>query len=106
MSSTVDSVPHYPTIHKDPAAGPFNMVNYDRLYRDFKWEDMAGELGLPRANGVNKATICIDGHPPEVMKRIALLWHSIEGEKESYTFEDLRDQTNKFANVLTDLGVE
>jgi acetyl-CoA synthetase len=106
MPSTVDSVPHYPTIHKDPAAGPFNMANYDSYYQDFKWEDMAHELNLPRENGINKATICIDGHPPEVMQREALLWHGANGQQSRYTFEDLRWETNKFANVLTALGVK
>jgi acetyl-CoA synthetase len=106
MSSTVDSVPSYPTIQKDPAAGPFNMASYDQLYQDFKWEDMARTLNLPRENGVNKASICIDGHSPEVMKRNALLWHSADGQQEHYTFADLRDETNKFANVLTGLGVK
>jgi len=106
MTSTVDSVSHYPTIHKDPAAGPFNMVNYDQMYKDFKWEDMGKALSLPRQNGVNKATICIDDHPPEVMKRHALLWHGADGKREQYTFEALRDETNQFANVLTELGVK
>jgi acetyl-CoA synthetase len=106
MTSTVDSVSHYPNIHKDPKAGPFNMANYDQMYQNFSWDDMAKALNLPRKNGVNKASICIDDHSPEVMKRNALLWHSADGHQESYTFEDLKTETNKFANVLTDLGVK
>jgi len=109
MSSTVDSVSSYPTIHKDhkeAGTGSCNMVDYEQLYRDFKWEDMAKSLNLPRENGINKATICIDGHSPEVMQRKALLWHGADGHREQYTFDDLRLKTNQFANVLAGLGVK
>ncbi len=106
MSSTANTASHYPTIHKDPTAGPFNMKDYDALYKAFKWEQFADELNLPRENGINKATICIDGHPPEVMERKALIWHSAEDKQEFYTFADLKRETNKFANVLKSLGVQ
>ena len=97
---------HYPTIRKDTSAGPFNMENYESFSSRFKWEDMAKDLRLPRKNGVNQATICIDEHPPEVMKRHALLWYSADGHHETYTFAQLKDETSKFANVLAGLGVQ
>lgn len=106
MPSVANSTSQYPTIHKDPAAGPFNMKHYETMYRQFKWDDMATELKLPRTNGVNKATICIDGHPPEVMARNALLWHGADGARKTYTFNDLKRETSKFANVLKGLGVQ
>jgi acetyl-CoA synthetase len=104
--STADSLSHYPTIHKRPDAGPFQMTDYDTLAAHFKWDDMNAALRLPRENGVNKATICIDGHHPAVMQRTALIWKSADGHTEHYTFEDLKRKTNQFANVLTDLGVK
>ena len=63
----------YPTIHKSSTKAGIQpyMNDYDALCRDFNWETMGRELGLPRANGVNKATICIDGHSPEVNFRVA-----------------------------------
>ena len=98
----------YETIHKTPedlALAP-NMPDYDALYRNFSWEAMAKELRLPRENGYNKATICIDGHSPEVMKRKALIWQAADGHVEEYTFADLKRETDKFANVLQSLGVQ
>jgi acetyl-CoA synthetase len=106
MPSVANSTSQYPTIHKDAAAGPFNMKNYEALYKQFKWDNMATELNLPRTNGINKATICIDGHSPEVMKRNALLWHGTDGTRKTYTFNDLKRETNKFANALKSLDVQ
>jgi acetyl-CoA synthetase len=81
-------------------------LDYETLRSRFTWEAMERELRLPRANGVNKATVCIDGHPPEVLQRTALLWEGGNGQKERYTFADLKAATNRFANVLRDLGVQ
>ncbi|HEY9745466.1 MAG TPA: acetate--CoA ligase, partial [Oculatellaceae cyanobacterium] len=56
--------------------------------------------------GINQASICIDGHAPEVMKRTALIWRGANGQHERYTFEDLKRKTNQFANVLKSLGIQ
>lgn len=102
---------HYPTIQKDTKALadlalPPNMGDYAQMHKDFSWDQVVQELGLPRANGVNQATICLDEHPPEVMKRTALIWRGANGEEERYTFEELKILTNQFANVLISLGLK
>jgi acetyl-CoA synthetase len=79
---------------------------YETLLKDFSWDKMAEELKLPRQNGMNKASICLDDHPPEVMQRKALLWLGKNGEREDYTFQQLSEKTNQFANVLKSLGVQ
>lgn len=107
MSSTDNALSHYPTIRKESATQACNMPDYDTLYRSFSWERFAEqELRLPRENGVNKATVCIDGHPPEVMERKALIWLGADGKQEHYTFADLKRETNRFANVLKSMGVQ
>ena len=95
---------HYPTIRKQGVDA--NMPDYDQARSGFDWNAIEKELRLPRANGVNKATICIDDHSPEVMQRRALIWKPAKGEDEIYTFNDLKRETNKFANVLTEMGVK
>jgi acetyl-CoA synthetase len=107
MSQTTanDAVSHYPTIRKQPGQA-CNMPSYEAACQTFTWKKMAEELNLPRDNGINQATVCIDGHPPEVMQRTALIWRSGSGKEERYTFADLKRETNKFANVLKDLGVK
>src|SRR4051812_36778777 len=90
----------YPVIrkHGKPASSLDSaMPDYERARAEFRWEDMDRALGLPRANGVNKASICIDDHPPEVLQRDALLWEGTDGRRERYTFADLKAATNRFA---------
>jgi acetyl-CoA synthetase len=99
----------YPTIQKSVLPKRTitpNMADYDAMRASFNWDAIKQELRLPRANGYNKATICIDDHPPEVMSRPALLWKGSDGQTETYTFDDLKRLTNRFANVLTDLGAK
>jgi len=83
-----------------------HMADYDSLYQSFSWADVEKELCLPRKTGYNKATICIDDHPPEVMQRTALIWEGIDGEIENYTFTDLKNRTNQIANLLQEIGME
>lgn len=107
MPTSAEHSSHYPTIRKQNGPDTPNMQDYGQLYQGFQWNTWAEKnLSLPRENGVNKATVCIDGHPPEVMKRNALIWQATNGDQETYTFEDLRRKTNQFANALTSLGIK
>lgn len=86
---------------------PCNLQDYQTACDSFNWNVFASNhLHLPRANGINKATICLDEHPPEVMQRTALLWHGANDEKETYSFAQLKALSNQFANVLQGLGVK
>ena len=38
--------------------------------------------------------------------KVAFHWLGANGEEETYTFADFKAQSNKFANVLSGLGVE
>ncbi len=100
---------HYPTIEKPPmhdvAVKP-NMMDYDEMAQTYAWEKTEQELRLPRANGYNKATICIDDHPPEVMQRPALVWEATDGKKEVYTFNDLKRETSKAAHMFKNMGLQ
>ncbi len=100
---------HYPTIQK-PAVSDFvvqpHMQDYEAMAQTYSWADTEKELRLPRANGYNKATICIDDHPPEVMQRPALLWEATDGRKETYTFADLKRETSKAAHMFKNLGLQ
>ncbi|MEB3287536.1 MAG: acetate--CoA ligase [Vampirovibrionales bacterium] len=99
----------YPILKQSPlesrATQP-NMLDYEQMRQSYSWDQAAKELKLPRSNGVNQASICIDGHPEAVMQKNALIWIGSKGNQETYTFNDLRHETNKFANVLTGLGIQ
>lgn len=83
-----------------------NLEDYDQACQTYRWEQTAQELGLPGSTGYNKATVCIDGHPPEVMARPALIWESVTGQCEIYTFGDLKRETSKAAHFLKNLGLK
>ena len=101
--------PRWPTITKDPAnskAVP-NLVDYERVCAEFSWSHARAALdGLPGGGGLNIAHEAVDRHAAGVARhRIALRWLSKEGAQRNYTYGDLLDRTNRFANVLTRLGV-
>ena len=83
-----------------------NLTDYDQLRTSFSWEEMHRELDWLPDGYLNKAHECIDRHAngPNATK-VAMLWEGKNGEEESYTFADLKRETNKFANVLRGLGV-
>ena len=71
------------------------------------WETVQEELDWLPGGFLNKAHECIDRHAlgPRAGKK-ALLWEGKNGEVETYTFADLKRESDKFANVLKALGVE
>jgi acetyl-CoA synthetase len=108
-ASTASLEAHYPILRKASLSSlpiPPYMIDYEAMAQTYTWETTANELRLPRANGYNKATVCIDDHPPEVMQRTALIWHSAKDQIETYTFADLKRKTSQTAHLLTRLGIK
>jgi len=85
-----------------------NLLDYDKEYKDFSWEKAEKEFVEFFPDGtMNIAHNIIDRHAEgENKNKTALLFESANGEKESYTFSDLKTESDKFANVLTENGVE
>lgn len=84
-----------------------NIGEYQELISSFSWDQMKTELsGLP-GGGLNLAYEAIDrhaeGHNPN---KVAMYWEGSGGEQETYTFSQMKDLSNQFANVLTGLGVK
>ena len=97
----------HPTIHK-PSSFPVapNLGDWQSAREGFDWASIEKEIdGLPNG-GLNVAYEAIDRH---VVKgngaKAAMLWEGKNGEKETYSYDDMRRETNKFANVLEGLGV-
>ena len=84
-----------------------NLEEYDGLAKSFSWQQLRGELdGLP-GDGLNLAHEAIDRHATGLRAdRVALYWEGTGGEEERYTFAQLKELTDKIANVLKGLGVE
>ncbi len=84
-----------------------NLHDYQDMRRTFSWEKARRELdGLPGNQGLNIAHEAVDRHAagPRA-NHLALRWLGKKGEVQDYSFAELRDLTNRFANVLQHLGV-
>jgi acetyl-CoA synthetase len=77
--------------------------SYLEFYREFRPDLVAGTLSGSLDTGINACVECCDRHAAS--GRLALEWESQEGRRASYTFEQLRDRSAKFANYLKSRGV-
>jgi acetyl-CoA synthetase len=98
-----------PLIVKRPAQSGVvpNLRDYDRAWAEFSWNEARRRLnGLPGGAGLNIAHEAVDRHTAGLHgNRLALRWISRTGARRDFTYDDLRRTTNRFANVLAQLGV-
>ena len=97
----------YETIQKpaNPPAAP-NLPDYAASREGFDWSRIEAELDWLPGGGLNIAHEAIDRHCEAGRGgKAAMLWEGKGGEKETYTYDDFREATNRFANVLKNLGV-
>src|SRR3954453_18974876 len=100
----------YETITK-PGAGDLkvrpNLHDYEAQRASFSWDELAKELdGLP-GGGLNIAYEAIDRHVAHGKgSKPAVLWEGKDGAQETYSFEDLSKLSNKWCNVLRNLGIK
>jgi acetyl-CoA synthetase len=81
-----------------------NLENYEETYKTFKWENAKEEVEW--FDSKLNAAYAIDRHAKTWRKKkIALFWEG-ENKSEKYTFLELSNLSNKFANVLTKLGIK
>jgi acetyl-CoA synthetase len=72
------------------------VFDYEKVFQSWKWN-------IP--NDYNIGYDCVDKHTDTKKKnKIALYWENTEGLSEKYTFYDLKNLTNKFGNVLKNIG--
>ena len=86
---------------------PPHLRDYRQACRDFSWDQVRAELdGLPDNRGLNIAHEAVDRHAAGALrKRVALRWLGRDGSRRELTYADLRNQSNRFANLLRELGV-
>ena len=70
------------------------------------WDDLCGELGWLPGGRLNLAHEAIDRHAAsETADAAALIWEGGLGEREEYTFAEMKTLSDRFASVLRNLGV-
>jgi acetyl-CoA synthetase len=94
-------------ITKDPSAWRVqpNLTALEKTRAAFSWEQVRQELYC-QANSVNIGELAVDRQAAGPLREhVALRWLGRDGRILETTFGQLRDQTNRFANVLRGLGV-
>jgi acetyl-CoA synthetase len=91
-----------------PLAVAPNLGDYDATVSSFSWDDARRAVeGLPGGRGLNIAHAAVDRHVAAGHgDRCAIRAIDREGDARSVTFDELRRDTNRFANTLAGLGVE
>ena len=85
--------------------GSFNLTDYEKTYAAFDWAEVEKEFSWYESGKVNMAYEAIDRHLlTERKDKIALLYSDATRE-ESYSFAQLSELSNKFGNVLRNLGI-
>ena len=84
----------------DPSA---KLPVYEDHIAAFRLEDLASHLSGDLDAGINACVECCDRHVAP--GKIALEWESGDGRRASYTFEQMRDLSARFANYLKSRGV-
>ena len=70
--------------------------DYEKEYKSWKWN-------IPKKYNIGYD--CVDKHTETNKKnKVALFWENKEGESEKFTYNDMKRLTNKFGNVLKELG--
>ncbi len=99
----------YAPISKDPSLLSVipNMLDYDKIRAEFSWDAVLRELdGLPGGCGLNIAHEAVDRHAAGRLRdRVAIRWLGKGGAVAEFTYGDLREQSNRFANILASLGI-
>jgi acetyl-CoA synthetase len=86
---------------------PPNLEDYEKTYKKFDWKDVEKELLWFPGRKLNAAYNAIDKHLKTSRKnKVALYWENEAGEKKEYSFWQLSELSNKFANVLKKLRVK
>jgi len=83
-----------------------NMPPYEEVYRNFDWKEVEKNFSWHETGKVNMAYEVIDRHTETWRKNKVALYYSDAKRNEKYTFQDLKDLSNQFANVLRKIGVQ
>jgi acetyl-CoA synthetase len=99
----------WPAIRKGrwPAGVTPHIVDLVDARARFTWDDARAALdGLPDDRGLNIAHEAVDRHAAsDRRERVAVRWIRRDGSVDASTYGELRASTNRFANVLDELGV-
>lgn len=96
-------------IKKDPTkfSKTPNLKNYEKEYESFSWKKEERELSYFSDGTINASFNAIDRHLlTDKKNKTALIFNSSEGKITNYTFAQIAEESNKFANLLNKNGAK
>lgn len=82
-----------------------NMRNYDEARANFSWDQVEHNFSWYKTGKMNMAYEAIDRHAESTRRDKVALYYSDSIRDESYTFEQMKKESNKFGNVLRKIGI-
>ncbi len=80
--------------------GEHNLENYEETKKSFDWSEVEKNFSWYETGRVNLAYEAIDRHAESYRKNKVALYYKDAARNEKYTFKEMKDWTNKAANVL------
>jgi len=80
--------------------GNHNLADYDHTYKTFDWSEVEKNFTWSETGRMNAAYEAIDKHVETARKNKVALYYRDPEREEKYTFKELKDLSNKAANVL------
>ena len=83
-----------------------NLLSYERTCAEYSWQKSEQEFTSSASRGLNIAYECVDRHAQSSRRdHLALRWLGKQGEVRDFSYGDLHQLSNRFANVLRGLGI-
>ncbi|HWI49235.1 MAG TPA: acetate--CoA ligase [Rummeliibacillus sp.] len=86
--------------------GEYQLHDYDEVKATFDWKETEQAFSWSSTGLINMAYEAVDRHAESKLKNKVALYFEDGTRKESYTFQDLKEWTNKAANVFQQAGLE
>lgn len=86
--------------------GEYNLRDYETVYQSFNWKDVEKDFTWHATGRVNIAYETIDKHAEGFRKNKVALIYKDEKRKETYTFHEMKEWSNRAGNVFKDFGAE
>lgn len=86
--------------------GNYNLQDYNEMSGHFEWEDAYRHFTWHDTGRVNIAYEAIDRHAESANKDKIALYFFDNNRNEKYTFQEMKWNTNKAANVLKQIGIK
>ncbi|APH04062.1 acetate--CoA ligase [Bacillus weihaiensis] len=83
-----------------PMKGNFNLSDYDSTYTSFDWSEVEKNFSWYETGRINAAYEAIDKHAETFRKNKIALYYRDPERDEKYTFKEMKELSNKAANVL------